>query len=267
MKSEEFNIAGEIGQRLSAILHFGRRETVSPAAGHNSALVIMAHSLPGSDKHCHNNLFQDLEYELGKDGVDTMRFDFRGCGESSGNPETASLKSACDDLALTLDWAQRRGYKRCFLLGEGLGAAIALVVASRAENPERMGGLIMLWPSLDPAQTALSALFPALEDQQAQQEGYITGPDEMRIGLELIKQLKLFSPVPYLEKLAMPLLVQHGDADEKAPVAQLELLSAHAKKLKRIELTTYEGGDHGLTKPNERKTMFYHIRQFVQRYN
>jgi dipeptidyl aminopeptidase/acylaminoacyl peptidase len=64
---------------------------------------------------------------------------------------------------------------------------------------------------------------------------------------ELQEQLRARSAVYWAEKITVPLLIQHGDADERIKVDQAQRLSAQLEQLGREHRTIYyEGGNHFL---------------------
>lgn len=252
--------------RLSAMLQDGAGMTeeaagISPASNSRRAktLVIMLHGFPGH-KSAQNDVFGDLEFQVGRDGFHSLRFDFRGCGESEGKSEDFMMETACADVRAILEWARSFGYERFFYIGEGLGAAIALLNADPGVR-----GAALLWPALDPRLTALREPLKLAGSKEAKAQGYVVWRDT-KIGLPLLKEIKLLNPTRKLRNLKIPLLIQQGTADEEVSPAQMELLRRHARSIRRIEMTTYEGAGHGLHGLQERQTMFYHIRQFLKRY-
>ena len=249
-------------QRLSAVLQNGlAASTGEEIAASPKALVIMLHGFPGH-KSAQNDVFGELEFQVAKDDFHTLRFDFRGCGESEGKSEDFTLQSAGEDIKSVLSWAQSFGYKKVIYVGEGLGAALALLNLSPA-----VCGTVLLWPALDPRLTSMRDALAAVKDKQAQAQaqGYVVWKDT-KVGLPFLEEIKSFNPTRKLRNLKIPLLIQQGAADEEVSPAQMELLRRHARSLRRIEMTTYEGGGHGLPEMNERQTMFYHVRQFLKRY-
>lgn len=247
-------------QRLSAVMQSGldsvggEKTIISP-----KALVIMLHGFPGH-KSAQNDVFGELEFQVAKDDFHTLRFDFRGCGESEGKSEGFTLSSASEDIKSVLSWAQSFGYKKFIYIGEGLGATLALL-----NLVPGVCGAVLLWPALDPRLTSMSDALAAVKDNQSQAQGYVVWKDT-KVGLPFLEEIKAFNPTRKLRNLKIPLLIQQGAADEEVSPAQMELLRRHARSLHRIEMTTYEGGGHGLPEMNERQTMFYHVRQFLKRY-
>lgn len=246
-------------QRLSAILRNGLTNTGEETAVSPKALVIMLHGFPGH-KSAQNDVFGELEFQLAKDDFHTLRFDFRGCGESEGKSEDFTLSSANEDVKSVLSWAQSFGYKKFIYIGEGLGATLALL-----NLVPGVCGTVLLWPALDPRLTSMRDALAAVKDERAQAQGYVVWKDT-KVGLPFLEEIKSFNPTKKLRNLKIPLLIQQGAADEEVSPAQMELLRRHARSLRRIEMTTYEGGGHGLPEMNERQTMFYHVRQFLKRY-
>lgn len=258
MSDTNVKISGITGQELRGLWRRTPRRDFDFTARHT--LVIMAHGYPGT-KESHNDLFGQIARMLDEDGLDSLRFDFRGCGTSSGTPEQFTLHSAHADFELVIKWAREKGYKRFFFIGEGLGALIA-AMSSETKN---LRGLVMLWPYLDLPETALKEFLPFLDDPDSSSGDYAE-KDGIIAGFAFLRQIRSFDSAARLEQLTAPLLIQQGDRDECAPPAQLELLRAHAINARRIELTTYENGAHGLPAANERRTMLYHIAQFMRRY-
>ena len=252
-------------QRLSAVLQKGltasggevEAEEMKMATAR--ALVVMLHGFPGH-KHTQNDIFGDLEFQIAQDDFHTLRFDFRGCGESEGKAEEFTFQSAGEDVGSIISWARSFGYQKFFFIGEGLGATLALLNL----NPD-VRGAVLLWPALDPRLTGMREALAAAASPEAQTQGYVVWRGA-KIGLPFLKEIKSFNPTRKLRNLKIPLLIQQGSADEEVSPAQMELLRRHARSLRRIEMTTYEGGGHGLHRLNERQTMFYHVRQFLKRY-
>ena len=63
----------------------------------------------------------------------------------------------------------------------------------------------------------------------------------------------------------MPTLILQGVRDEITPIETLDLARGHIRS-KRLEITTFHDGEHGLHKLNHRKSMFFHITQFIEKF-
>jgi pimeloyl-ACP methyl ester carboxylesterase len=234
------------------------KPTEESMALRDELLVLMVHGFPG-DKNVHGNLFLDLEFLLRDKGYHTLRFDFRGCGESDGREEDFTLSSAGEDFQNVLFWAKDQGYKRFITIGEGLGGAFCLLNIDHHSVCS-----ILLWPYLDLPHIAKTLFRPEAIEEQSLKAGYILIGGK-RIGIDLIKEMQKHDIVFAMKEAKIPLLVLHGAEDKTSPIEQLDLLRAHVGP-KRLEITSFHDGEHGLTGLNHRKTMYYHIIQFIEKY-
>jgi len=82
-----------------------------------------------------------------KDNWDILRFDLRGHGESMARGHIG-VEQWCADLAALLE---HEHYQKAFLVGNCLGANIALHFAAR--YPDKTAGLVLVEPILQPALT------------------------------------------------------------------------------------------------------------------
>lgn len=110
-------------------------------------VIVMLHGAPAGHKGGCDDIFTAAERHFEALGYPSLRFDFRGCGESDGAGEDFSMASALADLGAVLQWAQHdAGHRSIILMGEGFGAAVAL----RGLPGRNAAGLVMLWPVLPP---------------------------------------------------------------------------------------------------------------------
>lgn len=253
------------GQHVSAIFHGALQpdaKDIHENPGDNGAsgpptLVIMAHHAPGGHRSAENDIFGDLEHHLAHDGFDTIRFDFRGCGTSPGQVEDTCLASLAADLKAVHQWAEDEGYKNIVHLGDGIGALAVLLNAD-----ERVRAFVLLWPVLKPRDSYFAEGFAKMNDTAA---GTIELMGE-RVSVRLLRELYDLDIRKALAALRQPILVQTGENDPHIPVSQTDPLKKYAVNTRRIEITSYEGGTRGLRQLQERKTLFYHTRQFLKRY-
>lgn len=109
--------------RLAAILH--------RAAPRNRSLVIFAHGFTGLKSET-GRLFVVTARALAARGIDALRFDFMGSGDSSGDFTAMTPNTEIADLHAVIAWARRRGYRRIGVLGLSLGGAVSIcTVAGR----------------------------------------------------------------------------------------------------------------------------------------
>lgn len=196
-------------------------------------VVIIAHGFTASmDRPRLINLANTLT----ENDIAVLRFDFGGCGESEVREITIS--DQVDDLQSAIVYAQNKGYTNIGVLGESLGGLTALQAFSKSIQ------VLVLW-------------FPTTKPSS-----FSDFPDEILAGLELkgryIKtredgsiysisekyydELCGFTQKEILEKVTIPTLIVHGEADDKEPIENsVEALQYLPKgsKLERINNIGY----------------------------
>ena len=89
-----------------------------------------------------HNLLTEMARALAGDGVPSLRFDFRGRGDSAGNGLAASLDGMADDaLAAAACLRQRTGVKHLILVGLCSGGNVGLGVLDRLPEATGLFGL------------------------------------------------------------------------------------------------------------------------------
>lgn len=224
-------------------------------------VIVMLHGFPGGHKGGCDDLFGEMEYRFEGMGYPTVRFDFRGCGESDGREEDFCLDSACEDLNAVLQWAQHdAGHRSVIVLGESLGATIAVL----GFNPKVVSAMILLWPALKLKETSFKSLFTVESRNEAMLKDMpFVNFDGHKLGSHFVNDIYTTDLTAALEKISVPTLVQHGTADEEVPLDQAHFARDHIPGV--IDLGIFEGGNHGLRGPNMRQYMYLNIRHFLGR--
>jgi alpha-beta hydrolase superfamily lysophospholipase len=163
-------------------------------------------------------------------GLALARFDFRGCGESSGVEEETTIASRIEDVEAVVgflgDHARLDG--RFGLLGSSLGGFVALQVAAA-----RRGLPVVTWNA--------PASLTELANDDLRENRALGVP----FALEYATGRYALAPTG----LAMHLIV-HGDADD---VVSLEHgVALHERAAEPCDLVIIPGGDHRLTNPAHR---------------
>jgi uncharacterized protein len=225
----------------------------------SKALVIMAHGGPGGDKRGPLGLFDTLAEKLDAGlGLSSLRFDFLGSGESDGTPLDLTLRSRALELGSIVAWAVERGYDRLVLVAESLGASVAL----RAERPE-IDVLVFLWPAIVLADTDLKAYFTPERQAELADRGFILDGN-IPVGAEFVRECRETDFVPALDRIRVPTLIVHGDADQCVPVAQAKM--AHERIRAPKKLVIVAGGGHSLGRSTERALVLETVTDWIRRY-
>ena len=204
-------------------------------------LVVACHGLNASKD---SDKYLQLGDALPAAGLALARFDFRGCGESSGVEEETTIASRMEDVDAVLAFLARhpRLDGRAGLLGSSLGGFVALHVAARR------GPLpVVTW-------NAPASLTELANDDLRDNRGL-----GVPFALEYATGRYALAPT------GLPMhLVIHGDADE---VVSLEHgLTLHERAADPYDLAIIPGADHRLTNPEHRAQAIAHTLTWFLRY-
>jgi pimeloyl-ACP methyl ester carboxylesterase len=203
--------------------------------------VVACHGLAASKD---TDKYVLLGEELPAAGLALARFDFRGCGESSGHMAETTIASRIEDVEAVLAFlaADSRLGHRVGLLGSSLGGFVALHVAAR-----RPGLPVVTWS----APASLTEL--ANDDLE---EGR---------GLGVAFALEYATARYALAPSGVPMhLVIHGEDDEVVGVEHAA--SLHDIAAEPCDLVLIPGGDHRLTDPVHRKQAASLSREWLLRF-
>jgi alpha-beta hydrolase superfamily lysophospholipase len=199
---------------LALVLHLPETATRVPC-------VVACHGLRASKD---SDKYLLLGAELPAAGLALARFDFRGCGESSGREEDTTIASRVEDVEAVLGAlaGHPRLDGRVGLLGSSLGGFVALFVAAR-----RSGTPVVTW-------NAPASLTDLANDEREEGDGL-----GIPFALEFMQGAYALAP-----KGVTRHLIIHGDADEVVELdhgAQL-----HAQAAEPCDFLVIPGADHRL---------------------
>ena len=222
------------GGAPAVVLHVPESSAPAPC-------VVACHGL-GASKDSDKYLL--LAEALPAAGLALARFDFRGCGESSGVEDATTIATRIEDTETILDFLARhpRLDGRFGLLGSSLGGFVALHVAAR-----RPGLPVVTWN----APASLTELAnDDLEDGR---------------GLGVPFAVEYASGRYALAPRGVPMhLVVQGAADD---VVSLEHgVALHEGAVEPCDLVIIDGGDHRLTDPAHRRRAVELSREWLVRH-
>jgi pimeloyl-ACP methyl ester carboxylesterase len=204
--------------------------------------VVACHGLSASKD---SDKYLLLAAEFPPAGLALARFDFRGCGESSGVEEETTVASRIADVeAVLATLASHPGLDgRIGLLGSSMGGFVALHVASR--RPE--AAPVVTWNA--PANLAELANGDA---------GEVSG-----VGVPFA--IEYMSGVHALAPKGVPRhLVIQADGDEVVSLEHGVLL--HAQATEPCDLIVIAGGDHRLSDMAHRRQAIAHSLAWFRRF-
>ncbi|WP_438448758.1 alpha/beta hydrolase family protein [Gorillibacterium sp. sgz5001074] len=196
--------------RLALTLHYPpseKREDTYP-------LIVICHGFTGNRIGV-DRLFVQAARSLSADGFLVVRFDYGGCGESTGDYGTGGMDRLVEETRSVLDYALRLegvDLSRVTLLGHSLGGAAAVLTAAADKRVKRL----VLWaPVAHPLADITRIIGP-----RAQRQALTHGETEY-LGYALterfIRSLSDAHPLQEARSIRGDVLVIHGSADEVIP--------------------------------------------------
>ncbi|QAY77170.1 S9 family peptidase [Sphingosinicella sp. BN140058] len=167
-----------------------------------------------------------------------------------------------DDLDDGMDWLVKQGIadpKRVCIVGSSYGGYAAMWGATR--NPERYRCAASFAGVMDvPRQLKYSRDFFINAKSARKWKDRVRGEQSFN--------LNDISPIGQVSKLSVPVLVTHGDKDQRVPLKQSALYAKALEKAgKPFEYHVYPGEGHGLTNPDNRKDYFDRLEAFLAKHN
>jgi dienelactone hydrolase len=197
----------------------------------------------GSHKDEVGDMYKRLAEALSKQGIASLRIDFRGWGESAGKMEESTLQGQVDDAATAYTYFQGLPFvdqARIGVVGFSLGGGIAVV--SAAQHPEWYTSMVT-WSSVGDFKADF--LFLGQENfDKAAQEGTVTidlGWFEVTLGDGFFKSLDLYDLQQEISKYPGAFLAIAGSEDFSAAYTDGYVAGAAGSPKETYIL---EGADH-----------------------
>lgn len=233
--TEERHAVPLAGGRLALVLHL-------PGGTERVPCVVGCHGLRASKD---SDKYLLLGAELPAAGLALARFDFRGCGESSGVEGETTVGTRLDDARAVLKYLpfHRRLNGRFGLLGSSLGGYVALHAAAERAD----GTPVVTW-------NAPSNLDDLMETMDREALG---------LGGAFFQELMAGAFTVAPAGVARHLIVQ-AEADDLVPVEHGATLYARAAE--PCDLAIILDADHRLTDPAHRQEAVARSLEWFQRF-
>lgn len=202
-------------EELTASLHYPSNDGQQEGQYNRVPLVVICHGFVGSRIGV-DRLFVKTARELAEDGYMVVRFDYIGCGESSGSYGAEGLESMIAQTRSVLDYALSCNDvdpTRVTLIGHSLGGAVALQTAVR----DRRVKSLVLWSAVGypfndiVTITGRTVYDESVKSGKADYLGYEFTP-------MFFESLAAGQPFQEAIKFSGDVLVIHGTSDDIIPV-------------------------------------------------
>ncbi len=197
-----------------------------------SMLVIIGHGVTGNkDRPWAIGLAEALE----EAGINALRFSFSGNGESEGKFEDCTISKEVRDLKTIINVADDEGFHKVCYIGHSMGAAVGVISATK---DDRISQLVSLGGMVH------TKKFCEVEfGDQKPDKGFMWDEKECPLSQAFVDDMdKIGNVLSKTEKIEVPWLLVHGDADDVVPVEESREIFAAAYQPK--ELRVVPGSDH-----------------------
>ncbi|MFK7695438.1 alpha/beta hydrolase family protein [Paenibacillus sp. HJGM_3] len=199
---------------LRATIHYPNREGRGGIPLERCATVVLCHGFVGNRIGV-DRLFVNAARQFSRAGYVVVRFDYAGCGESTGDYGAGGLTAMIEQTRTVLDYLLDVDYvdpNRLILIGHSLGGAAALLTAAQDKRVKSL----VLWSAVaHPFNDIVRIVGQSTFDESVQKGaadylGYSLQP-------EFFESLKTHQPLAQVRKFAGDVLVVHGTSDDTIP--------------------------------------------------
>jgi uncharacterized protein len=206
--------------------------------------VVLAHGITAEKNE--GTFYTTLAKNLADEKFVSLRFDFRGHGESERHSHEMTITGEIEDLAAAVQELQTRGFQKVAIIAASFGGGIATLYTDRAQGI--ISSLALISPVLDFRRTFIEPETPWTQkwfSKAALEKSRTTGfldLDGFRLGRSLIEEFSQYFPQNILSKNNTPTLIVHGDQDSKISFTIAEDAS---RSCSHVRFTPIRYADHG----------------------
>lgn len=243
------------GVILDALIH----ETNNPRA-----VILMLHGI-NSDKD-EEGLYIKLAKCLVKNSYNIFRFDFRGHGASTGKQKYVTIMGETNDFICSLNRVIQKWQLPIFIVAASFGA-VSLLNSWEKCSWRSVRGIILLNPVLNLQKTFLESdfLWPTESfNEEAYKrltiDGYFLLDNKLKVGKQLMEEIRTLTPYKNLPVLNVPILILHGNKDK---YVSYDLSKQYSNGIYRCDFFTLDNADHGFEKSEEQEKVLQIITEWL----
>lgn len=202
------------------------------------------------------NFFRDGADYLSERGLDSLRIDFRGHGESSGTSLDFSIIGQMFDVDAALNYIVQHYSQEnipLYVIGCSFGAPPAIYAA--LNNPQLIKGIVLISPVLSYKRTFLNpetewaqSIFNSRTLSELQNTSKLYLDNDFPISNRLVEEMKLIRPENDITEIKQNIVIIHGDADSMVPYNVSKDIATLSNNIKFFSIP---GMDHGFMDEND----------------
>jgi uncharacterized protein len=236
------------GQKIFAVFHQPLIETKAPA-------VLMCHGLAGH-KTGRYRLYVTLSQRLAQEGIASLRFDFRGVGDSEGDLKEMTFEDEVNDAITSLDYLFENSKidpKRIGVFGRSVGGVIAIIAAQRHGNIKSMAVWAPLFDGKQWDDKWKLIKTNSIPSAHAEEMMRVNGQVVSKAFLHQLFTVKMDQEMSPLGNV--PFLHVHGEKDAIIDVAHGNHYEACRKNAgAQSKFLRLPNSDHDFSDPHEQKS-------------
>lgn len=211
--------------------------------GNPKGMIVLVHGIASEKEE--GGLYTRLAAALAEAGFDSLRFDFRGHGQSSGNSVDMTIRGETEDLSAAVACARKDCDAPLGILAASFGTVSTM---NYLKTHDDIHTLVLWNPVLDLQHTFTRPQMPwgkALYSEEKRMEMERTGVLHIGAhpyGRKLFDEMEEHFPYRVLEGLTLPVLTIHGDRDE---ITSHDLSMRYGAPNENSEMLTLPGVGHG----------------------
>ena len=208
--------------------------------------ALMMHGITES-KDEWGDFYVDMAKELNNNFIGTLRFDFRGHGESGGTSMDVSIIGDILDVKASLEQIKKYWDEKIVFVATSFSAGPAIMTAYQIQNNIQCIALIAPVISyretfLEPKTEWAKNSFTKKSFEELPQIGYLLLDGSFKLSARLIEEFRFIDPIPVLKSLRFPVLLIHGEKDSMVP---FEVSEKHKNPNSLSKFIALANADHG----------------------
>ena len=228
---------------------------------HADSVVIISH---GFQSNKENKLYVELQNELNKAGIGTLRYDYYGHGPlyCKGLPYTVTkdvtLSKSADSLKAAIALVRSKGDYNLGLMGSSFGGLISLIAASQDSD---IKALALKSPVTEPIEFWKHRLGNE-RIAKWKQEGvmhYNEYGENFELDYSFWEDLNTYNTLEMAKNITCPVLIVHGGNDSVVPIRQ----SYDLARIVNTQVRVVKGANHDYVDPSQYNKMKNLITDFL----
>jgi len=211
---------------------------------------------PGFSSSKESKLYVELQNELNKVGIGTLRYDYYGHGQlyCKGAKYTitrdVTLSKCVDSLKATISFVRSKGDYGIALVGSSFGGLISLITASKYSDIQ---ALALKSPVTEPIEFWKQRLGDE-RIEKWKQEGvmhYNEHGENFELNYDFWQDLLIYDTFKMARNIVCPVLIIHGGSDTVVPIKQSQDLA----RIIKTKVNVVEGANHNYANPAQYSEM------------